>query len=90
MNSLEYFLKAYLHQDYKEVSGDEWGALDELLHDDPHHAAPLAAEIESVLEAYPDDASLEDHLVATGTDFLPPRAECRAWLAEVARRARRV
>lgn len=85
------FAGAYLHEDWPEVHGDEWGALDAFINDEPRLAQQLPDEIDSLLRRFTTEAQLDTFFEGLGSAFLPdPEAGgYHAWLEEVAARARR-
>lgn len=79
------FAGAYLHEDWPEVHGTVWQALEDFMRHEPQLARRLPAEIEQLLAARATESELGDYVESEGGCYLPPEGY-RAWLAEVARR----
>jgi len=84
------FAGAYLHQDWAEVHGDEWRALDSFIAGEPHLAPSLPEEIEQILREHRSEAELATFVDGQGAAFLPSADQggYHGWLTEVARRVR--
>jgi hypothetical protein len=86
---LEYLLGSYFHQDLHEVYGDEWGALDQFIVNDPHRLAGLPEEIDGLLASKVSEGELREYVTAVGAEFRPGgEGGYRGWLTEIARRVR--
>jgi hypothetical protein len=87
--ALAQLMGAYFHQDWYD-SGTEDDVVDSFLRDEPHLAPHLADEIAGTLSTYPADHELDAYLRSLGSAYNPARAfgSTRAWLREIARRAR--
>ncbi len=89
LDALENLLGAYLNQDYEDLYGSAWEAVDRYAHRQPGYAPMLRSEITEILRTYPSEADLERALGELGLDYLPTAdgwANHRDWLIAVADR----
>jgi hypothetical protein len=81
---LAYLLGAFLHQDF-DIYGDEWGAVDAFISDDPAVARRVPEQIARLLIDFPEEAKVESFADEAGCAYLPPGDGdvYRTWLAHV-------
>ncbi|HEX8305733.1 MAG TPA: contact-dependent growth inhibition system immunity protein [Jatrophihabitans sp.] len=87
--SLETLLGGYLHEDFADLHGSAWGAVDTFARDEPEYAPHLHREITDLIDAYRSESDLEGALVDLGLNYLPTADgwdNHRTWLLAVADR----
>ncbi|HEV2886131.1 MAG TPA: contact-dependent growth inhibition system immunity protein [Jatrophihabitans sp.] len=88
-DALESLLAGHLHEDYVDLHGSAWGAVDDFARGQTEYAPQLRGEITDLLSAYQSESDLEGALVDLGLDYLPTADgwdSHRAWLLAVADR----
>jgi hypothetical protein len=93
LSALHHLLDAYLHEDFADLHGNAWGAVDTYARDEPEYAPQLRREITKLLSACESESDLEGTLVNLGLDYLPTGdgwASHRTWLLAVADRVEEV
>ena len=86
---MESLLAGYLHEDYVDLHGSAWGAVDDFARGQTEHAPQLRLEISDLLSTCQSESDLEGALVDLGLDYLPTADgwdSYRAWLLAVADR----
>jgi hypothetical protein len=85
-DSLKNLLGGYLHEDFADLHGSAWGAVDDFAHDELDFAPHLRREITDLLSAYQSESDLEGALVHLGLNYLPTADgwdSHRTWLLAV-------
>lgn len=82
-------MAAYFHQDW-EIDGGPDDVVDLFVHEEPHLATQLPAEIESARSAHPSEADLRCFLDHLGSYYVADwnGTGYHRWLARIAERAR--
>ena len=85
---LRQLMAAYFHQDFMDVHGGVWEAVDAFVRVDPGRAGALLSEIELVLRELPTEPEVDMYLDQLGCEYWAPPEEggYRGWLTEIARR----
>ena len=89
--ALGHLMGAYFHQDWPLLDSDEWAVVNHYLADEPDRARELAADIDRALTEFTTEDELRRLVIdKLGGSFLADwdGGTYRAWLSEVARRAR--
>jgi CdiI immunity protein len=87
--ALECLLGGYFHEDFIDLYGSAWGAVDSYAQGQPDYAPQLRREITELLSTCKSEAELDSALVDLGTCYLPEAdgwVSYRAWLLAVADR----
>lgn len=88
-DALETLLSGYLHEDFADLHGSAWGAVDTFARSQPSYAPQLRDEVMELVNDHQSESSLESALVDLGLDYLPTAdgwENHRAWLLAVADR----
>ena len=85
--ALRLLMAAYFHLDWYDEHQDEWANLNDFLTGESL-AAQLPTDIDNVLIAFESDDEVHRFLDSLGSCYVAEQGEYRAWLQEVARRAR--
>jgi CdiI immunity protein len=88
-DALETLLGGYLHEDFADLHGSAWGAVEDFARDEHDYAPQLRRQITELISASPSESDLEGALVGLGLNYLPTadRWEShRIWLLAVADR----
>lgn len=79
---------AYLHQDWKEMYGDAWGAVDEFRTlEPPDYVNRAADQVRALLDSGYDEDRLDEITGHWGSYYHPPGGDrtYRDWLTELER-----
>jgi hypothetical protein len=82
-------VNAYLHEDFADVDGSAWGAVDSFARDEPEDALLLHGEIAYLLNRCQSEPEVESALADLGICYLPTGdgwPDHRTWLLAVAGR----
>lgn len=93
LNALHHLLGAYLHEDFADLHGSAWGAVDTYARDETEYAPQLRREVTKLLSTCKSESDLEGALVDLGLVYLPTGDgwdSHRAWLIAVAERVDRL
>lgn len=72
-SELEQFLGAYLHQDFKDLYGDAWAAVQAYVDNEPLGSRITArAELNDLLRQCHSEKELSDAVAKVGMDYHPP------------------
>jgi hypothetical protein len=88
-DALKTLLGGYLHEDFADLHGDAWGAVDTFARDEPDYAPQLRRQVTELISACPSESRLERALVDLGLNYLPTADgwdSHRTWLLAVADR----
>jgi hypothetical protein len=87
--ALRLLMAAYFHLDWYDEHQDEWANLNDFLTSESL-AAQLPADIDRVLNSFASDDEVHRYLDSLGSCYIAEaeRGGYRAWLQEIARRAR--
>jgi hypothetical protein len=92
-DALETLLGGYLHEDFADLHGSAWGAVDEFARDEHDYAPQLRRQITDLISASASDTDLERALVGLGLNYLPTAdgwGSHRTWLLAVADRVEEI
>ncbi len=93
LDALHHLLDAYLHEDFADLHGSAWAAVDTYARDEPQYAPQLRREVTELLSTCKSEADLEDALVDLGIGYLPTGDGWdghRPWLLAVADRVEEI
>ncbi len=88
-DALATLLAGYLHEDFVDLHGSAWGAVDHYARVQSEFAPQLRQEIDDLLTSYDSESSLQAAVAALGLDYLPEAdgwESYRTWLLAVADR----
>jgi hypothetical protein len=89
LKALKHLLGGYLHEDFVDLHGSAWGAVDTFARDEPEFAPHLRREITDLIDAYRSESDLEGALDDLGLTYVPTADgwdDHRTWLLAVADR----
>ncbi len=89
LNALHHLADAYLHEDFADLYGSAWGAVDMYAREESEYAPRLSQEIADLLATCTSESELESALDDLGLCYLPTGdgwADSRTWLLAVANR----
>ena len=89
LNALHHLVGAYLHEDFVDVDGSAWGAIDSFAREEPEYAPRLSREIAGLLATRTSESELQSALDDLGICYLPTGdgwPDHRTWLLAVADR----
>ena len=89
LNALHHLADAYLHEDFVDLYGSAWGAVDMYAREESEYAPRLSREIADLLATCKSEPEVESALVGLGLCYLPTGdgwADHRTWLLAVADR----
>jgi hypothetical protein len=92
-DALGCLLAGYLHEDFVDLHGSAWGAVDDFARSQTDYAPQLRREITELLDAHQSEVSLQAAVESLGLDYLPEAdgwVSYRAWLLAVADRVDQV
>ena len=85
--AIETLMKAYFHQDFREVHGGMWQTVDAFVRDDPSDAGRVIVEVPELLSRLTTDAEVDTYLDSLGWyRFETHEGGSREWLREIAQR----
>jgi hypothetical protein len=93
LNALRHLVDDYLHEDFVDLYGSAWGAVDSYVRDQPQLAPQLRGEITELLSTRKSEAEVEGALVDLGIVYLPTGDgwdSHRTWLLAVADRVEEI
>lgn len=87
-DALGVLFSAYLHQDWKEMHGDAWGAVNKFRSlESPEDVKRAADQVHALLEHDYDEGQLDEITGQLGSYYYPPGGgwTYRGWLTELER-----
>jgi hypothetical protein len=86
--AIETLMKAYFHQDFREVHGGVWETVDAFVRDNPRNASRVIEEVPELLKSLPTDEQVDYWLDSLGCEYRFENHEggSRQWLREIASR----
>jgi len=93
LNALHHLSDAYLHEDFADLYGSAWGAVDTYARNEPEYAPELRRDITQLLSSCKTEAALEGALTRLDLGYLPTGdgwADHRTWLLAVADRVEEI
>jgi CdiI immunity protein len=92
-DALATLLGGYLHEDFVDLHGSAWGAVDTFAREEHDYAPHLHQEVTDLVTAHRSESDLERALVDLGLNYLPTADGWdthKAWLLAVADRVDQV
>ncbi|HST47043.1 contact-dependent growth inhibition system immunity protein [Jatrophihabitans sp.] len=89
LRALHHLVDAYLHEDFADLYGSAWGAVEQYARAEPEYARQLSRDIAYLLDACTSESELESALDDLGICYLPTGdgwTDHRTWLLAVANR----